>query len=154
MKNLLLIAPLLVITVACTQESSGPAPQAQTRTTPAEPANAPIVLTATLAGTEAGDPDGSGNARVEINEATGELCYELTVQEIAPATAAHIHRGAAGESGGVVVPFDAPTQGTASGCSTSDAQVLQAIVANPSAFYVNVHNSEYPPGAVRGQLSR
>jgi hypothetical protein len=30
---------------------------------------------------------------------------------------------------------------------------LAAILANPNGFYVNVHNAEFPDGAIRGQLS-
>jgi hypothetical protein len=40
-----------------------------------------------------------------------------------------------------------------SGCTTADPNLVAEIVANPAAFYVNVHNTDYPPGAVRDQLS-
>jgi hypothetical protein len=29
---------------------------------------------------------------------------------------------------------------------------VQSIVADPASFYVNVHNGDFPGGAVRGQL--
>jgi hypothetical protein len=32
--------------------------------------------------------------------------------------------------------------------------VVKDIVANPGNYYLNVHNAEFPPGAVRGQLSK
>jgi hypothetical protein len=101
-----------------------------------------------------GDPDGSGNAQVVIDEATGELCYELTVENIEPATMAHIHVGSADETGGVVVPFEAPTDGSASGCLVPPAEAVAAIIENPEGHYVNVHNEPFPGGAVRGQLNR
>jgi len=102
------------------------------------------------------DPDGTGTAAVTVDMANSQVCYTLTVQNIAlPAAAAHIHRGAAGENGDVVVPFDlAPdASGNATSCVKADSALLQEIATNPAGFYVNVHSSEFPNGAVRGQVS-
>jgi CHRD domain len=38
------------------------------------------------------------------------------------------------------------------GCTTVQHAVYDEILLNPSAFYVDVHNAEFPDGAVRGQL--
>ena len=43
-----------------------------------------------------GDPDGSGTAFFTLNQGQGEICFELTVANIDPATAAHIHRAGVG----------------------------------------------------------
>jgi hypothetical protein len=99
-----------------------------------------------------GDPDGRGTARVTLNQGQGQICYTLTVSGIAPATGAHIHIGAAGTAGPVVVPLVPPTDGASSDCITVDAALIKAIRQNPQNYYVNVHNAEYPAGAVRGQL--
>lgn len=98
-----------------------------------------------------GDPDGSGIARITINTDTNVVCYFLFVQGIAPANAAHIHIAPFGVAGPVVIPLSAPTTGRSSGCVTSAH--ADAIAANPANFYVNVHNTAYPAGAVRGQLA-
>jgi hypothetical protein len=102
-----------------------------------------------------GDPDGTGTATLRLNPGQEQICYELAVQGIATANAAHIHAGAAGTSGGVQVPLEAPkTEGKSNGCATVDRELLNQIMANPSEYYVNVHNAEYPDGALRGQLTK
>ncbi len=99
-----------------------------------------------------GDPDGTGTAKIVADATTNRICFDLTVQQIAPATAAHIHRGARGVSGPPVLTLDAPVNGASSDCLKVDKALAASIIANPSNFYVNVHNSAYPAGAVRGQL--
>lgn len=123
----------------------------------APPAPAGITLAAALTGraeVPSGDPDGSGNATVTVDPAHGQACYTLTVAGIAPAMAAHIHKGAAGTAGPPVAPLTAPSTGSSSGCVAVDPAVASDMIANPGGYYVNVHNSEFPGGAVRGQLSR
>lgn len=102
-----------------------------------------------------GDPDGVGYARFLFSHGSGEVCYALAVQNITlPAVGAHIHRAPAGEPGPIVIPLTPPdASGTSSGCVAVDHALMSEILANPSAFYVNVHTTDYRPGAVRGQLS-
>jgi hypothetical protein len=100
----------------------------------------------------AGDPDGVGMAMLRIDPAKGQVCYKLTVDKIATATAAHIHKGAAGAAGGPVVPLKAPASGSIEDCATVAAAVAQDMIANPANYYVNIHNGEFPGGALRGQL--
>jgi CHRD domain len=101
-----------------------------------------------------GDPDGSGTAVFTLNQGQGLICYELTVENIDPATAAHIHRAPAGSPGPVVVPLIAPASGWSNGCAEVSEELIKEIRQDPSAFYVNVHNPAFPGGAVRGQLSK
>lgn len=107
-----------------------------------------IKLTATLAPVQGAS--GSGSATVTIQMGMSRLCATLTVKDVA-ATAAHIHRVL---TGAIVVPLTAPTTGTASGCTTVEKALLQEIVRNPEAFYVNVHSSTFTNGQVQGILSR
>ncbi|HEX6088156.1 MAG TPA: CHRD domain-containing protein [Thermoanaerobaculia bacterium] len=100
--------------------------------------------------TPAGDPDGVGFAVVTINGTT--LNYTVFVQNIATPTDAHIHIGAAGTNGGVVVPFNVNT--LTNGTTTISQELANQLNANPTGYYVNVHNAEFPGGAVRGQLAR
>lgn len=101
-----------------------------------------------------GDPDGTGRAEVTIIDDLDRLCWDVTVANISPPTAAHIHRGGVGVSGPPVVPLEAPEGGSAEGCTQVSDAILDEIEANPSGFYVNVHTADYPGGAVRGQLRR
>lgn len=101
-----------------------------------------------------GDPDGSGEAVLQLNHGQSQVCFQLTVSDIAPATAAHIHVGPVGVAGPVVVGLTPPTGGSSSGCVTADRDLIKAIMQDPDAYYVNVHNADFPAGAVRGQLSK
>jgi hypothetical protein len=102
-----------------------------------------------------GDPDGTGTADITVNLGRNEICYELTVANIAGANAAHIHFAPAGQAGPVVVNFTPPDSGSSEGCTTDvDPAVAKNILKNPDQYYVNVHNAEWPSGAVRGQLSK
>jgi hypothetical protein len=100
-----------------------------------------------------GDADGSGMARIRLDEASGSVCFELVVRDIAPATMAHIHPGAAGEAGSPpLVALAAPTSGRSQGCVAVPQAVAARLRANPAAFFVNIHNAPFPGGALRGQL--
>ena len=101
-----------------------------------------------------GDPDGSGTAALTVNPGRGEICYELSAENITlPADAAHIHVGPADDFGPVVVGLSPPNQsGFSSGCVEVSSDLALAIVQNPENYYVNVHTSDFPAGAVRGQL--
>ncbi len=115
-------------------------------------------LTTTLTGEQEvpvqGDLDGIGFATVTVNPGQGVLCYELSVSGIAPATAAHIHEAPVGMVGPVVVGLQPPTDGSSSGCVEVGRTLAKDILKNPADFYVNVHNAEFPGGALRGQLSK
>jgi hypothetical protein len=105
-----------------------------------------------------GDLDGSGTATITVNPGQEEVCWEINAAGIElPATAAHIHVGAAGVAGPVVVTLSAPdASGFSSGCTTVDVNrdLAKAILKNPEDYYVNVHTSVFPAGAIRGQLSK
>lgn len=123
-------------------------------------AGRPAVRLARLTGeveVPTGDLDGSGLSTVIVHPAKGQLCFAIVVDDIVlPATAAHIHVGRAGVAGPVVVPLTAPdATGTSAGCvSGVDQRLLIAIKRHPRRYYVNVHTTDFPDGAVRGQLHR
>jgi hypothetical protein len=99
-----------------------------------------------------GDPNGRGDADVKVYKA--KVCYELEVERIEPATAAHIHRGGPSVAGPIVAELKAPTDGSSEGCKAISKQLSKKLREHPSRYYVNVHNEPYPEGAIRGQLHR
>ena len=103
-----------------------------------------------------GDPDGSGTATIRLNYGQGTVCWEIQVMGITlPATASHIHEAPPTAPGPVVIPLSAPDEsGFASGCASVDRDLIKDIIQHPEEYYVNVHNVDYPAGAVRGQLSK
>jgi len=97
-----------------------------------------------------GSPTATGLVRVTVDGRTGAICYVLTTDLNSP-TAAHIHDGDRRTAGPVVVTLDPPVNGRSAGCVTDKVEA-RAILADPSTYYVNVHNAQFPGGAIRGQL--
>jgi hypothetical protein len=111
--------------------------------------------------------DGSGT----ITGGTIDFNVSMTgLQTTTVLTAAHIHPGAAGVPGGVLIGTGLSSQdnvpinnGSATfsklnvpaagqNGQTTAAQNIQAILANPAGFYFNVHTARNGPGVMRGQL--
>ena len=127
---------------------AAPAPQA--------PGATAGTLTATLLGDlqvpDDGDPDGKGTATLTIDG--GKLCYDVEYRRLAPVTMAHIHAGAAGKAGEPVVTLKLDPDEYIKGCTAVAPEIAAALLADPGAFYVNVHTNELPKGAIRGQLGK
>jgi hypothetical protein len=98
------------------------------------------------------DPDGVGTARISIDDATNRICTDLEVRNIGTVTVAHIHRGAAGVNGPPVVNLDPPDDNDSDDCDNSSDALIDELRRNPAGFYVNVHTTDYPNGAIRGQV--
>jgi hypothetical protein len=122
-------------------------------------ASSSMTFTARLTGmaeSPIGAKNGSGTAKITLNVSTKTVCYNITVKGIKlPAAAAHIHAGKAGTNGPIVVPFaTAPGKtGHSSGCVHSVRPALiKGMENHPTSYYVNIHTTDHPNGAVRGQL--
>lgn len=114
-----------------------------------------------------GDKNGRGEAYVfGIDGDPETLCYVLQVEKIqlvpvGQGMAAHIHKGLEGENGPVVAVLAGPEDGNSADCISEfeDGKfpmlmpgIVQDILSHPEEYYINVHNREFPAGAIRGQL--
>ena len=101
----------------------------------------------------AGDKDGRGSFAATLDGR--ELCYGITVTNIATPGAAHIHKGSPSQAGPIVQALTQPAEGdpgASSDCVQLSSSLASDLAKNPSKYYVNVHNEAFPGGAVRGQL--
>jgi hypothetical protein len=108
----------------------------------------------------------TGTFSATLDESAGTLTWSLVVPNINAATAAHIHSGARGVNGPIVVNlFAAPAGAPASSINTSGtaraADVVGPLANNfaglvsalkAGTLYVNVHTSANAGGEIRGQI--
>lgn len=128
---------------------------------PADAAAPAVQLSAKLKGANEvpgpGDPNGKGDIFVAVRKAQRKVCFQLEFKRIQDPTAGHIHRGGPDDAGPVKIELfsgPAPLPGpTAEGCVKNlKRKLLRRITNRPERFYVNLHNDDYPDGAIRGQL--
>jgi Cu/Zn superoxide dismutase len=94
---------------------------------------------------------GTFTATVTRTGTSGVITWRLTFSKLSGrAVAAHIHTGARGKAGPVIVPLCAPCRSGARGRTTVSESVLNAL--GTGATYVNVHTPKNPAGEIRGQL--
>jgi hypothetical protein len=111
-----------------------------------------------------GSTAATGTFAATVDVATATVTYTLTVPSIQATTQAHIHAGAEGESGPVVVPLFA-ADGSANSINVSGTFGVADLVGpyagdligfvtavNNGTLYVNVHTEANPAGEIRGQI--
>lgn len=118
----------------------------------------------------ANDSQGQGQVIFKLSADGTELHYKLIVANIENVRAAHIHCGATGVNGPVVVPlFGTQTVGVQNGVlvegtitdsnvralacigSVKSLDAVLELIRNGGA-YVNVHTTLLPAGEIRGQI--
>jgi len=99
---------------------------------------------------------GSGTFVARSNIGQGRICWKLTVTGLADVTAAHIHYATGPNATQIAVPLALPTPftGTATGCANAARALVKQILVKPGNFYVNVHTTTYPSGAISGILKK
>ncbi len=110
-------------------------------------------IIATLSGKQEVPPvdvTGTGSATIAV-DADKSVSGSVTTTGVA-GIAAHIHEGAAGRNGPIIIPLVKGDNGTwkvPAGAKLSDAQYAAFRSGN---LYVNVHTKAHPGGEVRAQL--
>ena len=106
-------------------------------------------------GAGGGSPTGSVTAIFSVNLTKKSLCYLVTSHGLPTITGAHIHKGAAGANGGVVVALDPAKIDTRhTTCMPVEEKLLTDIASHPTMYYFNAHTVKFPGGAVRSQLAK
>jgi hypothetical protein len=169
--------PVLAVVLGLCAAGCGSSNTTTTPTTTAPPNT--LVFTATMlpanetppiVGSEAG---GSGTVTItfHLTRDSANAITAATTEFVASMSgfpagtvliAAHIHTGAAGVPGAVVISTNIAggevTMPTGSGTlvhtnTSPDLPTVQAIINNPSAYYFNIHTPANPGGVARGQLA-
>lgn len=137
-------------------------------------AQADTTFSASLTGAADGaTTSGTGFAWVDVNSSMTQISYTLSFQGLtSDATMSHIHYGAAGTNGPILLwffpstlmPTPTATSGSYSGMWTESDLMKQSTDPAITTFatligdleagntYVNIHSTNYPMGELRGQL--
>ena len=95
---------------------------------------------------------GTFSATVTKSDTGASVTWQLSFNGLTGnANAAHIHTGAVGSPGPVVLALCGPCSSPASGTGALTQAALDAIQAGTA--YVNVHTTTNAPGEIRGQLA-
>jgi methionine-rich copper-binding protein CopC len=107
-----------------------------------------------------GDMVGHASGQVIINFSKNTLCYKFSVSHLTGITGAHIHAMVARNtqlnvSDEVFIALDSNliSQSKAS-CVKVSNQELSAIGRNPNHYFLMIHTSHYPDGAIGGVLEQ
>lgn len=98
-----------------------------------------------------GDSDGKGQFSWSLDNQ--RLCYLLTVKKIITPIAAHIHKGGTSKAGPVKVSLRVPDPKSSAACVNLTSDLANNLSEHPGKYYVNVHNADFPNGAIRAQLN-
>jgi hypothetical protein len=120
-----------------------------------------VTLSAVMTGAEEvpgpGVKDGIGSFTFDIAGPKG--CYDIKATMGEKPTKAHIHQGAKGTAGPVLVDLmptftSGESAFEAKSCVDLPAETAANLIGDPAGFYVNVHSEGHPDGAIRGQLAK
>ncbi|MGH3870968.1 MAG: CHRD domain-containing protein [Pseudonocardiaceae bacterium] len=104
-----------------------------------------------------GDPDGQGSARLDLDPRQGTACYEISWTKLdGRVTAFHLHAGRRGSDGPHWIDFfngkNFAGEQTVKDCVRDTPERIEAVIKEPSAYYLQVHSTAFESGAIRGQL--
>ncbi len=152
-KSVVISAAAAVLLTACGGGTATSKKSVAPRATASRPSVKYVVTLTGPAEMPAGAANGVGVAIIALHDSVHKVCWRFShLHGFVGATYAHIHQGAKGKSGPIVIPLSTAPKLHHGGCVTASATLIAAIAKDPSAYYVNVHSVKYPQGAVRAQL--
>ena len=115
---------------------------------------------------DGGDPTGRGDATLRLYSDKDLACLRAAWRDLAgEVTAIHVHRGAEGQTGPhqIEILNEESLAGDANrvelcvkvtgGHHGADGDGLQDVIDDPAGFYLSIHSTAFPTGAIRGQLN-
>lgn len=137
--NLFVLASIFLFSAGCSDDEDAPDPNVVFKATINGASEVPVNTSAAI-----------GTATLTFNTDTKIFTIVVDFSGVT-ATASHIHKGAAGVSGGVVFGFTNPITSPINYTSVAlDATQEADLMAN--LYYVNIHSAAFPGGEIRGQL--
>lgn len=100
-----------------------------------------------------GDLNGSGLVKLTISPARRQVCFDFRIDGVATPLMAHIRQAQALRNGPPIVSLFTGTGSDLDGCAPANTGQLADMIEHPSLYYVSIATTEYPDGALRGQLS-
>jgi hypothetical protein len=114
------------------------------------------LLAANLLGQEvpngAGDDAATANFNGEVDLKRNSVCYYLDMDGLDGATAVHIHQKDQAAADPPTLVLQVPGPDGDEVCVNGDNALLSAIVKTPGDYYIDIHSTSHPDGAVRGVL--
>ena len=142
----------ILVAVVATALTLGIAPFAQASSTSIT--KLMVKATGTNESMNTGVKKGFSTGTFTLNSAKNTFCSNVNTNGLTGVVGAHIHKGAQGVDGGVVIPLNTLKFNKAGQTCVKVAHTLVAdIAAHPTMYYFNVHTKVVPSGAVRGQLA-
>jgi predicted small secreted protein len=100
-----------------------------------------------------GDADGFANAELSVTDELNQVCYDVNdVRGLGTITGAGVYRGAKGSNGTLVLRMKQANEGGWKNCVGRSEWLEDRLEKSSGAYYVQISTSEYPNGAIRGQL--
>ena len=102
-----------------------------------------------------GDRDGYATAEVSVANTLDQICYDINdIRNLADITSVSINRGLRGKTGPSVLRFETANEGGWKSCVKRSEWLEDTLEFQPGNYYVQISTTEFPQGAIRGQLSR
>ena len=100
-----------------------------------------------------GDLDGAGAVTLAIYPVKRQVCFDFSLSDVATPMMAHIRQAPELRNGPPIVSLFTGPGGELDGCAAANTRQLAHMISNPSGYYVSPDTTEFPDGALRGQLS-